>query len=107
MQVPIEPNLDKEIPVIAQPQRGDNEEQRMKIAANTAMALRELGLDDESTPEEEAQAKEMFERMKPERAPVGEDCMRGAENERPPNPPPPKRARPWPPLTRTSRRLPM
>ena len=66
MQVPIEPNLDKEIPVIAQPQRGDNEEQRMKIAANTAMALRELGLDDESTPEEEAQAKEMFERMKPE-----------------------------------------
>ena len=66
MQVPIEPNLDKEIPVIAQPQRGDNEEQRMKIAANTAMALRELGLDDESTPEEEAAAKEMFERMKPE-----------------------------------------
>lgn len=66
MQVPIEPNLDKEIPVIAQPQRGDNEEQRMKIAANTAMALRELGLDDESTPEEQAQAKEMFERMKPE-----------------------------------------
>jgi len=65
MQVPIEPNLDKEIPAIASPQQGETDEQRMKIAANTALALRELGVDDDISEEEDAKAKQMFENMKP------------------------------------------
>ena len=65
MQIPIEPNLDKEIPVQAQPQVGDTLEQRAKIAANTALTLRELGLDDDPTPEEQEAAKKMFENMQP------------------------------------------
>jgi hypothetical protein len=65
MQIPIEPNLDKEIPTIAQPQTGETYEQRMKIAANTALALKELGADDDVTPEEAQAAKSMFENMKP------------------------------------------
>ena len=65
MQIPIEPNLDKEVPVQAQPQVGDTLEQRAKIAANTALTLRELGLDDDPTPEEQEAAKQMFENMQP------------------------------------------
>ena len=65
MQIPIEPNLDKEVPVQAQPQVGDTLEQRAKIAANTALTLRELGLDDDPTPEEQEAAKKMFENMQP------------------------------------------
>jgi hypothetical protein len=65
MQIPIEPNLDKEIPTIAQPQTGETYEQRMKIAANTALALKELGADDDVTPEEAQAAKSMFENMLP------------------------------------------
>jgi hypothetical protein len=65
MQIPIEPNLDKEVPVVAQPQQGDTYEQRLKIAANTALALKELGADDDISEEEAAKAKEMFENMKP------------------------------------------
>lgn len=65
MQIPIEPNLDKEIPAIASPQQGDTDEQRMKIAANTALALRELGVDDDISEEEDAKAKQMFENMLP------------------------------------------
>lgn len=65
MQIPVEPNLDKPIPVIAQPQRGETLEQRAKIAANTAMALKELGFDEEPTEEEQAQAKQMFEQIEP------------------------------------------
>ena len=59
MQIPVEPNLDKPIPVIAQPQKGETLEQRAKIAANTAMALRELGFEEEVTEEDQAKAKEM------------------------------------------------
>jgi hypothetical protein len=65
MQIPIEPNLDKEVPVQAQPQVGDTLEQRAKIAANTALTLRELGLDDDPTPEEQEAARQMFENMQP------------------------------------------
>lgn len=65
MQIPVEPNLDKPIPVVAQPQRGETLEQRAKIAANTAMALKELGFDEEPTEEEQAQAKQMFEQIEP------------------------------------------
>ena len=65
MQIPIEPNLDKEIPTIAQPQRGDTLEQRAKIAANTALTLRELGVDDDISEEEAAKAKEMFAQIEP------------------------------------------
>jgi len=65
MQIPVEPNLDKPIPTMAQPQRGETLEQRAKIAANTAMALRELGFDEEVTEEDQAKAKEMFEQIEP------------------------------------------
>jgi hypothetical protein len=37
----------------------------MKIAANTALALKELGADDDVTPEEAQAAKSMFENMLP------------------------------------------
>ena len=63
MPIPIEPNLDKPIPIQAQPQRGENREQRAKIAGNTALLLAELGADMQATPEEDAAAKEMFARM--------------------------------------------
>ena len=65
MQIPVEPNLDKPIPVIAQPQKGETLEQRAKIAANTAMALRELGFEEEVTEEDQAKAKEMFAQIEP------------------------------------------
>ena len=65
MQIPIEPNPDKEIPILASAQPGDTLEQRMKIAANTALALKELGADDDISDAEAHQAKEMFENMKP------------------------------------------
>ena len=65
MQIPVEPNLDKPIPVVAQPQKGETLEQRAKIAANTAMALRELGFEEEITEEDQAKAKEMFEKIEP------------------------------------------
>ena len=65
MQIPVEPNLDKPIPVVAQPQKGETLEQRAKIAANTAMALRELGFDEEITEEDQAKAKEMFAQIEP------------------------------------------
>jgi hypothetical protein len=63
MQIPVEPNLDKPIPISAQPQNGRSFTERAKIAGNTALLLRELGLETTVTPEEEAKAKEMFARM--------------------------------------------
>ena len=65
MPIPIEPNLDKEVPILAQPQRGNTKEQRIKVAGNTALLLAELGADIPCSPEEDAQAKEMFARMEP------------------------------------------
>lgn len=63
MHIPVEPNLDKPIPAIAQPQVGKDATERMKIAGNTALVLKELGMDTNVTPEEEAKAKEMFAKM--------------------------------------------
>ncbi len=63
MQIPVEPNLDKPIPVTAQPQTGKTLADRMKIAGNTALLLKELGVDETVTPEEETKAKEMFARL--------------------------------------------
>jgi hypothetical protein len=63
MQIPVEPNLDKPIPTAAFPQEGKNLADRMKIAGNTALLLRELGVDENVTPEEEAEAKAMFAKM--------------------------------------------
>lgn len=63
MQIPVEPNLDKPIPVQAQPQTGRSFTERAKIAGNTALLLRELGLDTSVSPEEDAKAKEMFLKM--------------------------------------------
>lgn len=63
MQIPVEPNLDKPIPVQAQPQTGKSLSERMKIAGNTALLLKELGVDENVTPEEEAEAKAMFAKL--------------------------------------------
>ena len=65
MQIPVEPNLDKSIPINAKPQTGSTYEERLKVAGNTAMLLKELGVDDDLSPEEDAQAKEMIARLKP------------------------------------------
>jgi hypothetical protein len=63
MHIPVEPNLDKPIPTLAQEQTGKTLADRMKIAGNTALLLKELGVDDEVTPEEEEQAKAMFAKL--------------------------------------------
>ena len=65
MHIPVEPNLDKPIPLLAQPQNGKTYEARLKIAGNTAMLLRELGIEETLTPEEDAKAKEMIAKLKP------------------------------------------
>jgi hypothetical protein len=65
MHIPVEPNLDKPIPLLAQPQNGKTYEDRLKIAGNTAMLLRELGIEETLTPEEDAKAKEMIAKLKP------------------------------------------
>ena len=64
MQVPVEPNLDTPIPVQAQPDVGGSYTARAQIAGNTAMLLKELGMEDEVTEEDQAKAKEMFSKMK-------------------------------------------
>jgi hypothetical protein len=64
MHIPVEPNLDKPVPPPgAQKQRGRTKSERMKIAGNTALLLKELGMDENVTPEEEARAKAMFAKM--------------------------------------------
>jgi len=64
MHIPVEPNLDKPVPPPgARKQRGQTKSERMKIAGNTALLLKELGMDENVTPEEEAQAKAMFEKL--------------------------------------------
>lgn len=65
MHIPVEPNLDKPIPVQAQPQVGRDKTERMKVAGNTALLLQELGMETNVTPEEEEQAKQMFAQLKP------------------------------------------
>jgi hypothetical protein len=65
MQIPVEPNLDKPVPVLAQPQTGRTYEDRLKVAGNTALLLNELGADDDLSPEELAQAKQMMDKLKP------------------------------------------
>jgi hypothetical protein len=65
MHIPVEPNLDKPIPFLAQSQTGKTYEDRLKVAGNTAMLLKELGADDDLSPEEDAKAKEMIARLKP------------------------------------------
>jgi len=63
MQIPIEPNLDKPVPDLAYPEKGQTFEQRAKVAGNTALLLAELGADMSYTPEEDEAAKQMFEKM--------------------------------------------
>jgi hypothetical protein len=65
MQIPVEPNLDKPIPVQAQPQTGRTYEDRLKVAGNTAMLLKELGADDDLPPEQKEVARQMIEKLKP------------------------------------------
>jgi len=64
MQVPVEPNLDTPIPVQAQPDVGGSYTARAQIAGNTAMLLKELGMEDDVTEEDQAKAREMFSKMK-------------------------------------------
>jgi hypothetical protein len=64
MQVPVEPNLDTPIPAHAQPDVGSSYTARAQIAGNTAMLLKELGMEDDVTEEDQAKAREMFSKMK-------------------------------------------
>ena len=64
MQVPVEPNLDTPIPAHAQPDIGGSYTARAQIAGNTAMLLKELGMEDDVTEEDQAKAREMFSKMK-------------------------------------------
>jgi hypothetical protein len=65
MQIPIEPNLDTPLPTGAFPERGDNYEERLKIAGNTALLLSELGMDDDISKEEAEQAAKMMAKLQP------------------------------------------
>jgi hypothetical protein len=65
MQIPIEPNLDTPIPAEAYPQHGNTYEERLKVAGNTALMLKELGMDDDISEEEAEQAAKMIARLKP------------------------------------------
>jgi hypothetical protein len=65
MQIPIEPNLDKPIPAEAYPQHGNTYEERLKVAGNTALMLKELGMDGDISEEEEQLAAQMIDRLKP------------------------------------------
>ena len=65
MQIPVEPNLDKPVPAQAQPQTGRTYEDRLKVAGNTAMLLKELGADDDLSDAERDQARQMIEKLKP------------------------------------------
>ena len=65
MQIPVEPNLDRPIPVQAQPEKGRTYEDRLKVAGNTAMLLNELGVEDDLSPEENEKARQMIVKLKP------------------------------------------
>jgi hypothetical protein len=65
MQIPVEPNLDTPIPAEAYPQHGSTYEERLKVAGNTALMLKELGMDDDISEEEAEQAAKMIARLKP------------------------------------------
>jgi hypothetical protein len=65
MQIPVEPNLDRPIPVQAQPEKGRTYEDRLKVAGNTAMLLNELGVEDDLSPEEKEKARQMIAKLKP------------------------------------------
>ena len=65
MQIPVEPNLDRPIPVQAQPEKGRTYEDRLKVAGNTAMLLNELGVEDDLSPEEKEKAAQMMAKLKP------------------------------------------
>lgn len=65
MQIPVEPNLDRPIPVQAQPEIGRTYEDRLKVAGNTAMLLNELGVEDDLSPEEKEKAAQMMAKLKP------------------------------------------
>jgi hypothetical protein len=53
------------VPTGAFPERGDNYEERLKIAGNTALLLSELGMDDDISEEEAEQASKMIAALKP------------------------------------------
>lgn len=65
MQIPVEPNLDRPIPVHAKPEIGRTYEDRLKVAGNTAMLLNELGVEDDLSPEEKEKARQMIAKLKP------------------------------------------
>lgn len=65
MTIPVEPNLDVPMPAGAYPERGETYEERLRIAGNTAFLLKELGLDEEISEDEEQQAAQMMAALKP------------------------------------------
>jgi len=65
MQIPIEPNLETPIPTGAFPERGETYEERIKVAGNTALLLKELGMEDDLSEEEEQLAAGMIAKLKP------------------------------------------
>jgi hypothetical protein len=65
MHIPIEPNLETPIPTGAFPERGETYEERIKIAGNTALLLKELGMEEEVSDEEEQLAAQMIAKLKP------------------------------------------
>jgi hypothetical protein len=73
MPVNVEPTLDKPIPTMAYPERGEDEVARAKIAGNTALILEELGAPFDMTAADHAKAIEMFNTMGKKKEPTKQE----------------------------------
>lgn len=73
MPVNVEPTLDKPIPTMAYPERGEDEVARAKIAGNTALILEELGAPFDMTAADHAKAIEMFNSMGKNKEPTKQE----------------------------------
>lgn len=73
MPVNVEPTLDKPIPTMAYPERGEDEVARAKIAGNTALILEELGAPFDMTAADHAKALEMFNSMGKNKEPTKQE----------------------------------
>jgi hypothetical protein len=73
MPVNVEPTLDKPVPAMAYPERGEDEVARAKIAGNTALILEELGAPFDMTAADHAKAIEMFNTMGKKKEPTKQE----------------------------------